>query len=336
MTDESATVSHLSDDTTETGVTSITGTREDMNSSSSRDINFYFSCSVLALGVVGTAANALILYAMVASKQHKKQLLIFNQNVLDLFSSVFTIITYSIKLADVYLTGFFGYLLCVMLLTDGVIWWGIGGSIISLEAISVERYVKIVHPQWSKKKLFKRLKYSAAAFAWIISIIYMSAIMFPTTIVLDGACYPFQLFMDDLARMIQLVIDFFIFYVFVILICIFGYWRILVVIRRQARVMAAHSTAGSSTGQAQSKRIETSVIKTMILVTAFCAISFLPFYIFAFLANLSPTFVPTYQGQGVSMFATFLYTCTNPLIYATSFNPVKKVLLDKLSCKKIE
>ena len=206
---------------------------------------------------------------------------------------------------------------------------------ISLATISIERYVKVVHPQWSKKKFFKRLKYSAAAFAWIFSIMYMFAISFPTTIVLDGACYPYYLFMDDVARVIQFLTDFFFFYLFVNLTCIFSYWRILIVIRRQARVMAAHSTAGSSTGQAQSNQIETSVIKTMILVTAFYAISFMPYYISALHANLNPTFVPTYSSHGVSVFATFLYTCTNPFIYATSFNPVKKVLLDKLSCKKI-
>jgi len=332
MTDKSPTTSHLSSDTTTTtDVTPIT--REDINSLATRDTNFYFSCAVLALGVVGTAANALILYAMVASKQHKKQLLIFNQNALDLFSSVFTIISYSLKLSNIYFVGFFGYFLCALVITDNIIWWGIGGSMISLAVISIERCVKVVHPQWSQKKLFKRSKYSAAAFAWIFSIIYMSAIAFPTTIVLDGACYPYQLFVDYVARMIQFLADFFVFYVFVILICIFGYWRILIVIRRQARVMAAHSTAGSSTGQAQSNQIETNVIRTMILVTALYAISFLPFYMSALLANLNPTFVPTYSAHGVSVFATFLYTCTNPFIYATSFNPVKKVLLDKLSCK---
>jgi len=41
--------------------------------SSSRGIEFYFQCAVVVIGVVGTAANALILYALVASKQHKKQ-----------------------------------------------------------------------------------------------------------------------------------------------------------------------------------------------------------------------------------------------------------------------
>ena len=44
---------------------------------------FYFQCAVVVVGVVGTVANALIVYAMVASKQHQKQVLIFNQHAPD-------------------------------------------------------------------------------------------------------------------------------------------------------------------------------------------------------------------------------------------------------------
>jgi len=40
------------------------------------------------------------------------------------------------------------------------------------------------------------------------------------------------------------------------------YWRMLLVIRRQAQVMASHSVAGSNTAQAQSHHIQTNVIKT--------------------------------------------------------------------------
>jgi len=47
---------------------------------------------------VGAAANALILYAMIASNQHKKQLLIFNQNIFDdLFSGFYRVSIYSIR-----------------------------------------------------------------------------------------------------------------------------------------------------------------------------------------------------------------------------------------------
>jgi len=335
MTDESSNVSHQSSVTRTTDETPIT--REHIiNSLSSRDnTKFYFGCAVVAIGVVGTAANALILYAMVASKQHKKQLLIFNQNALHLFSSVFTIITYSLKLSNIYLTGFLGYFLCALILTENLIWWGIGGSMINLAAISVERYIKVIHPVWSKKKPFKRLKYSAAAFSWIASIIYMTALVLSTSTVINGGYHPYAHFATDMARLIHLLFDFLFYYAIIILLCIFCYWRILIVIRRQARVMAAHSAGapGSSTGQAQSNQIQTNVIKTMILVSAFYAISFMPFYTNALLANLDPNFTPSKSRSYVSIFATFLYTCTNPFIYATNFNPVRKILLDKFSCR---
>jgi len=54
--------------------------------SSSSELLLYFRCAVVFTGVFGAAANALIAYAMIASKQHKKQLLIFNQNIFDLCS----------------------------------------------------------------------------------------------------------------------------------------------------------------------------------------------------------------------------------------------------------
>ena len=76
---------------------------------SSPSISVYSEIAVIFIGVVGTAANALILYGLVASKQHKKNVLIFNQNALDLFSSIFLIISYSVKLCNIRLTGSLGY-----------------------------------------------------------------------------------------------------------------------------------------------------------------------------------------------------------------------------------
>ena len=79
MTEESSVTSHLyvamtTNDETQT----VTG--DTMTSSFPGDAQFYFRCSLVAIGVVGTAGNALVLYALVASKQHKKHPLIVNQN----------------------------------------------------------------------------------------------------------------------------------------------------------------------------------------------------------------------------------------------------------------
>jgi len=123
-------------------------------------------CAVLVIGVVGTATNALILYALVASKQHKKHVLILHQNVLELFTSFFMVIIYSLKLCNIYLTRSVGYWLCKLLLSESLIWCGTLASVINLAAITVERYLKVVHAAWSKTKLRNWMIYTAMAFAW--------------------------------------------------------------------------------------------------------------------------------------------------------------------------
>ena len=71
-----------------------------MTSSSSRGAGFYFQCAVVVVGVVGTAANGLVLYGLVASKQHRKHALIFNQNLLDFVTCLFLSTSFIAKLSN--------------------------------------------------------------------------------------------------------------------------------------------------------------------------------------------------------------------------------------------
>jgi len=335
MTEESSTTSHLSAAMTTTGMMQITGGNT-VTPLSSLGIEFYFQCAVLVIGVVGIATNGLVLYALVASKQHKKHVLIVNQNALDLFSSFMMVVIYSFKLCNIYLTGSVGYLLCTLILSENLFWCGSLGSVINLASITIERYVKVVHSAWSKKKLREWVIYSAAAFAWISSFIYNFAVVFSTTVVVDGACYPYAVWASDMANKIQLIWFSVSFYVVPLLIFIFCYWRILVVIRRQARLMAGHDVAGPSTAQtpaqAQSNQIQFSVIQTMILICVLYAVSWLPSY--AYVLNLSLNQKPIDDGYYAALIMVFLYVCTNPFIYATKFDPVKEVLLRLIQCKK--
>ena len=118
MTDDgfsaTTTTSHLSVATT----TDVNG----MTSPSSRGADFYFKCAVASIGVVGTAANALVLYALVASRQHRKHLLICNQNAMDLASCSLLVVTYPLHLCDVRLTGTLGDWLCIVIFSDCFLW----------------------------------------------------------------------------------------------------------------------------------------------------------------------------------------------------------------------
>jgi len=248
MYEESSTDPHLYVVMTTIGMTQNTG--DNIMTPSSSGIELYFHCALVAIGVVGIATNGLILYALVASKQHKKHALIVNQNVLDLFTCIFIVITSSLHLCNSHLTGSVGYWLCTLLLSDGLIWCGTIGSVINLASITIERYLKVVHSTWSKIKLRNWMIYSAIAFSWLGSFTYNAAFVFSTTVVIDGACYAYAICVSDPARIIVFIVNFLSFYIIILLIFIFCYWRIMVVIRRQASVMASHAAAGPSTAQA--------------------------------------------------------------------------------------
>jgi len=333
MTEESSTDSYLSVVMTTTGMAQVTGGNT-VTSSSTRGIEFYFQIAVVMIGVVGTAANAFILYALVASKEHKTHVLVVHQNALDLFASFFMIVTYTTKLCNIKLTGSVGYWLCTILLSECLTWWGTIASAVNLAIITVERYLKVVYPTWSKKKLHNWMIYSAMATAWIISFICNVAVVFPTSGVIDGVCYAYSIWENQAARMFYFTWNFLSFYVIILFIFVFCYWHILLVIHRQARVMANHADSGSNTAQNQLNEIQSSVIKTMILVSACYAIAWLPAYIYFLFVTLHPH--PIFFG-GVYyalVLLAYSYMCINPFIYATKLDPVRQVLLRLISCKK--
>jgi len=300
--------------------------------SSSYSAEFYFQCTVIAIGVVGIAGNALILYAMVVSEQHKKQVLIFNQNVFDLCSSLHLVITYTVKLCSVRdLTGTLGYWLCVLFHAEGLLWSSLNGAVINLISITIERYLKVVHTALSKKLLKKWVRGSAIAFAWIAVLVYDGVFGFTTSFVVDGVCY--IAIADEVASVVYSVWDFVSFFVVPLFTFVFCYGRILMVIRRQASVMASHSTHGSSATQAHNSQIQSNVIKTMILISAFYAIAIMPTNVNYFLVLLGDDFDTDYI-QSFAMLLVFTYVSVNPFIYATKFDPVRRVLSQMIPCKK--
>jgi len=316
------------DDVTQTTSTSV------VTSWSSHGIEFYFQCAVIVIGVVGTAANALILYAMVASKQHKKNILIFNQNILDLFSCILLVITYAVKICHFYLTGVIGYWLCILILSENTLWSFISASKTNIVFITIERYLKVVYHVWSKSKLRNWMIYSAMAFAWISGFVHINALAFSTSDVVNGVCHAYVMWESRVAQICYGLFTFIFNTAFILIIFLFCYWRILVAIRRQAQVMTGHGTTGPSTAQTLSQHIQSNIIKTMIIVSAFFAISDLPISVYVLAINIVDNFTILEGSYYSTLFLFFFYLCTNPFIYAAKFDPVKRILLRLIPCKK--
>jgi len=102
-------------------------------------------------------------------------------------------------------------------------------------------------------------------------------------------CHALVLWETKEAQIAHATIYFVAFYAGTLVVFVFCYGRILVAIRRQARVMAAHNTvvtAQTTAAQAQAHQIQVNVVKTMILVSAFFAVAWLPENVYYLLMNL--------------------------------------------------
>jgi len=331
MTEKGSIVEESTELMTTTETTHQAATGSDLAPSSSRGIDFYFQCVVVVIGVVGTAANALILYALVVSKQHKKLALIVNQNALDLASCVFLVITYSVKLCNIPLTGILGHWLCLTTLNDTIVWWGIIGSKFGLAILTADRYLKVVHSAWSKKKIRSWMIYLAMVFPWIMGLVWNATLAANTSAVIDGVCY--YIWKNPVDKITYEIWHFVICDVIILSIIIFCYWHILAVIRHQASVMESHSGPGPSTAQIQSSKIQTNVIKTMILICAFFVVTNVPVDVYFLLENISESWIPLGNEYYALLFLLFFYSSTNPFIYAIKFDPVKRTLLGLIPCK---
>jgi len=367
-------MSHLSVVMTTDGeeMSETTG-EKDVTSSSSRGAAVYFETAVLIIGVMGTAANGLVLYALVASKQHNKHVLIVSQNALDLYSCMFLIITYGLKLFNIHLSGLLGHWLCMLILNESLLWCGVYGSFCNLTVIAIERYLRVVHPVWSRNHLRKWMIYAAMIFVWISAFAHQLAVAFMSSAVIDGACYGYVIWKNPATGVAYGIFYFLAAYAVVLVIFLFCYGKILMAIRRQEQVMAAYGSSGQSTAQIQLNRIQSNVIKTMVLVCAFYAIAWLPENIYFLLMslNLNLTLMMSYgfttyftenrsfrgrSSQAISglvyseapnltlldsayysvLFIAFLYVCANPFIYATKFDPVRRILIQLILCKKTQ
>jgi len=303
-------------------------------------VESYFKYAVLAIGIFGTAANALVLYALVAhhvrdAKKRAINLLIINQNLLDLSSCLLLVISVSIQINSPYLTGAVGYFLCAMFLSDTATYCALYGSIINLVALTLERYLKVVHPFWSKKHLKRWMIQTAMGFAWIAGIAANAPPAFIASRVEYGTCVSYfeSQESDWILGSCYLVIFFFV----PLILFVYCYGRIVVVMRRQMRVMAGHNVEGSAqmnASQAQNKRIKWNIIKTMIIVSVVFVACWLPNNILFLVLSFSVQNSSLVVGYYPTVFLAYLNICVNPFIYALKHEGVKSQLARLLVCRR--
>ena len=129
------------------------------------------------------------------------------------------------------------------------------------------------------------------------------------------------------------------YFVIVVFIFTFCYWRILVVVRRQASVMASHSVPGPSAVQTHSNQIQISLIKTMTFISAFFVVTWMPlnvYYMLIVFDVIALAYIEFESVYSALTFLSFFYISANPFIYAMKFDPVRQVLASLIPCKNTQ
>ena len=304
-------------------------------------VEFYIHRAVIGIGIFGTGANALVLYALIVhraqeSKKRGVQLLIINQNLLDFCCCFTMVVCLCVGVSNIYLTGALGYLLCAIFINENVATCLLNASVINLMTLTIERYLKVVYPFWSKRNLKNWMIYAAIVFSWIAGILSMGPLGFVTSFVAEGTCLAFYLYWGNAKMKVGYgVWNFVSFCLLPLIIFVYCYGHIVVVMRKQMRVMAGHNVESSArnASQAQSKRVKWNIIKTMIIVSAFFIACWFPGNVyFMVVENM---YHATEIAIGYAMlFLPFVNISLNPFIYVTKHEGVRRILARMIICRK--
>jgi hypothetical protein len=301
-----------------------------------------FEVLVVAIGTVGTLANGFMLYVMCTVKQLKKHtinVLFVNQMSLDLYSCVWLVIVYAMKLSDVQsrLTGSTAYYVCLFVTSETIIWYGLVGSSVNLAAIAVDRYVKIVHPIWHKNRFRPWMVNAAIAFAWFNGVVANQILGSTSTVVVDGECWFGVNYVSRAAKSAYGIWYFVSYFVVVLSLFVYCYGRIVAVVRHRTRVFASNPIAGGNpqAGAAEMRavRSQTNAVKTAIVVSALYVVCWLPcdtYSLVMYTVDVDPSFVTV--AYYVTVFVAFFYVCLNPFIYVANYELVQNRCLELFPC----
>ena len=149
---------------------------------------------MLLICITGFIANLAMLISLLMKRHAAKKtvnIFVCNQTILDLVATFVATFKHSLEMSG-YLkrkkTGVLRHLVCLLLDNDAVTASVIYGSVYGLVVITVERYVKIVHPIAHRNHYRRWMTIAGVATPWLIGLVTSSMPSVTTTKFVDGTC----------------------------------------------------------------------------------------------------------------------------------------------------
>jgi G protein-coupled receptor 83 len=287
----------------------------------------------IIIGSAGAAANGVVLLTLIFHKDVGKNptnVFICNQTVLDFVACITLIINTLVGFSNITsVNEFVDWLVCFLLVSDVLYIVPIYSSQAGLVIITVERYIKIVHPLAHRKHFRPWMIKMGIATPWITGIALYLIPNWATSRVVNGTCYGFAYWADDNMFEAYIIITFVIMLIIPMGIFMTCYARIIGVIKRQTNQVSVFAiapggsseTTGLSTGKSQSRK---KVVKTMLLVCVSYCVCWFPikFYIVGVIMDWLPIIGDVFYELTLLSYSNMLM---NPIIYGTYFNVIGRI-----------
>jgi len=281
--------------------------------------------------VVGCLANAYVLLALLLSKNSRASnvnVFITHQTILDFTACAFlflSLVTENYEYAKA--SPSLGLFVCWMLGSHVGTTTASNASIAGLVVITIERYVKIVHLVAYRNHYRPWMTRVGILLPWIFSICTAFIPITATSKVVKGRCIKGRYYASEGIREAWGVAKFLLLYVGPLFIFIFGYWKILAVIRRQRKQVGQGQSQGTSNAttvaQQKGRRTEMNIVRTMVIVSVSFALCYVCMRTYSVLTRFR---VVPGIGSLYLLFSVFSYSnsCLNPFIYATQYEVVRR------------
>jgi len=287
-----------------------------------------FFVANVAIAVMGLLANAYVLLALLFSKNSsssKVNTFITHQTVIDLTACAFLFVSLILNKQRLQMTGSLAIFVCWFFGSYAISGSAGNASIWGLVIITVERYVKIVHPVAYRNHYRRWMTRAGIIFPWIVAVCTGLIPSWATLTLNRGRCIIGSVGSTRELQLTWYIARFTLLYLGPLAFFIFGYWKILAVIRRQKKQVGQNQApnAAATAAEKQNRRTEMNVVRTMVLVSVSFAVCFACWSIYPILTSLE--LVPRI-GTLYPLFTVFKYAnrCLNPFIYATQYEVITR------------
>lgn len=280
-----------------------------------------------SIGIIGNAFTCIVMLSSRTLRKHFTNLFILNQSMLDGMAAVFLMLSTVFEDNGRYLSGLADQLLCSIWYAKAQLWGMYISSTYNLLSLSIERYMKVVHPIFHRVHFNKTKFYIIIVAVWIIGPLYSALYMIPTSKVVDGVCRPFSDYPSAAAQKTAGIINVIFVYIIPLIVIIYVYSRMAFALRsRKVGIItvtpntADHQASEAvKTEQQHKMNYQRRTIKTLAIVCGVFIMCwswnqlYYLFYNFGYPMDFGSNF------YHFTVIAVFLNCCLNPLIYALKY-----------------